>query len=121
MAHFSKIEDGIVVGVYVIANEEMVDENGVEQESLGITRCVELIGESTWVQTSYNNNFRKNYAGIGYTYDSTRDAFYQPQPYPSWTLDDDTCLWNPPTARPDDGKMYEWDENNQKWILLNDR
>ena len=66
MAHFSKIEDGIVVGVYVIANEEMVDENGVEQESLGIARCVELIGESTWVQTSYNNNFRKNYAGIGY-------------------------------------------------------
>ena len=124
MAHFAKIEDGLVTSVIVIT-QEVVDSSAFGDPDL-------------WVQTSYNTRggvhydpisnepdggvaLRKNYAGIGYAYDKTRDAFYQPQPYPSWTLDDDTCLWNPPTASPDDGKMYEWDENNQKWILRNDR
>jgi len=80
MAHFAKIENETVVAVHVIANDEIVDEDGVEQESLGIARCNELIGEATWVQTSYNNNFRKNYAGKGFTYDQTRDAFIEPKP-----------------------------------------
>tara|TARA_R110002051_G_scaffold97897_1_gene168017 strand:+ start:1510 stop:1830 length:321 start_codon:yes stop_codon:yes gene_type:complete len=88
--------------------------------------------KNNWIQTSYNTRggvhyapdsntpdggvaLRKNYAGVGYTYDATRDAFYAPQPYPSWTLDNDTCLWNAPTARPDDDKAYTWDEDNTEW------
>ena len=88
-----------------------------------------------WVQTSYNTYagvhyapnsrtpdggiaLRKNYAGIGYTYDQTRDVFIAPQPYPSWTLDEDTCLWNPPTPYPEDGKKYDWDEETTSWIEI---
>ncbi len=115
MAHFAKIEDRTVVQVLVIGNEDITDENGDEQESLGVALCNQLYGDATWVQTSYNNNFRKNYAGNRYTYDQTRDAFIPPQPYPSWTLDDDTCQWNAPVAYPDDGKMYSWDEDNTQW------
>ena len=69
-----------------------------------------------WVQTSYNASIRKNYAGIGDTYDSVRDAFYAPKPYPSWTLNETTCIWEAPVAYPNDGKLYEWDEDNTKWV-----
>ena len=75
-----------------------------------------LVGDSfNWVQTSYNGNFRKNYAGIGYTYDSTRDAFIAPQPFNSWALNEDTCQWEAPTPYPDDDKMYTWDEATTNW------
>ena len=119
MAHFAKIENETVVAVHVIANDEIVDEDGVEQESLGIARCNELIGEATWVQTSYNGNFRKNYAGRGFTYDQARDAFIESKPYPSWLLNEDTCRWDAPTAYPSDGKMYEWDEDTTSWVEIN--
>jgi len=132
MAHFAKVEDGVVTGVFVISNDEIVDSNGVEQESLGIARCNELMGELTgeanWIQTSYNNNFRKNYASKGYTYDQSRDAFIPPQPYPSWLLNEDTCLWDAPVAHPNknateenpgDGKLYKWDEDTTNWVEVN--
>ena len=119
MAHFAKIGiDNIVTNVIVVNNEDVLDENNVEQEALGIDFIHNLYNDDTtvWVQTSYNNNFRKNYAGIGYTYDETRDAFYAPQPFPSWTLDEDTCHWEAPTPYPDDDKKYTWNEDTLSWI-----
>jgi len=107
MAHYAKIEDGIVTQV-IVAVRDFVDTQA-----------------GAWVQTSYNTHggqhalgntpLRKNYAGIGYTYDSTRDAFYRPQPYPSWTLNETTCFWEPPVVYPSDGKMYKWNEDTTSW------
>ena len=115
MAHFAQLDDNnIVTQVIVVANEELLT-NGVEEEIKGILFCKSLFGEDTkWKQTSYNGNFRKNYAGIGYTYDASNDYFYAPQPYPSWTLDAD-ANWQPPVAYPTDGKMYIWNEANLSW------
>ena len=120
MAHFAELDDNkIVLRVLAISNEDITDENGDEQESLGIEFCKNLFGgENTWVQTSYNNNFRKNFAGVGYTYDKTRDAFIPPKPYTSWTLNETTCQWEAPTAMPDDGKMYEWNEETTNWTEI---
>ena len=108
MAHFAKIESGIVTQV-IVAEQDFVDTQS-----------------GTWVQTSYNTHggqhsqggtpLRKNYAGINYIYDSTRDAFYTPQPYPSWTLNQTTCLWEAPVAYPSDGKMYNWNESTTGWV-----
>lgn len=118
MAHFAEINDSNeVVRVIVIANSELLDENGDEQESLGIDFCVNLFGGS-WKQTSYNNNIRKNYAAVGFLYDSSRDAFIPPKPYASWTLNEATCQWEPPTAMPDDGNMYAWNEDTTSWDNL---
>jgi hypothetical protein len=114
MAHFAQIENGIVTRVISVANEELL-ENGVENEAKGIDFCVNLFG-GNWKQTSYNRKFRKNYAGIGYIYDEDRDAFIPPQPYFSWSLNEDTCLWDAPIAMPDDGKLYKWDESTISWI-----
>jgi len=115
MAHFAEINaSNEVIRVVVVANNELLDGNGNEQESLGATFCNTLFG-GTWKQTSYNGNIRKNYAGIGFTYDSTRDAFIPPKPYASWTLNETTCLWEPPTAMPDDGNMYKWNESTTSW------
>jgi hypothetical protein len=110
MAHFAKVIDGIVTAVLVI--EQDVINTG-------------LFGDpALWVQTSYNTHggqhpegrpLRKNYAGIGYTYDAERDAFISPQPFPSWTLNEDTCLWVSPVPMPDDGKVYYWDEATQAY------
>ena len=97
MSYFAKINNEIVEKV-IVAEQNFID-----------------IQEGTWVQTSYNGNFRKNYAGIGYTYDETRDAFYTPQPYPSWTLNETTCQWEAPTPYPDDG-YYSWDEDTLSWV-----
>jgi hypothetical protein len=72
----------------------------------------------TWKQTSYNGNIRKNFAGIGYKYDQTRDAFIPPKPFNSWVLDEDTCLWEAPVAYPDDGQAYTWNETDQQWDLV---
>ncbi len=119
MAHFAELDDNkVVLRVLVVGNEDITDENGDEQESLGIALCNKLYGDSTWVQTSYNHNFRKNYAGKGYTYDQTRDAFIVRQPYPSWLLNEDTCRWNAPIAYPDDGKPYSWDEDTTSWVEI---
>ena len=116
MSHFAKVEDGIVTQVLVV-EQEFIDNH--------------MDGE--WVQTSYNTRggkhydpetqeedsgtpLRKNYAGIGFTYDSSKDAFYTPQPYPALTLDEDTCYWEAPVAYPDDDKRYTWDEDTTSWV-----
>lgn len=124
MAHFAKLnENNIVIEVHVVNNNVLL-ENGVEVAQKGIDFLNELFKEtSTWVQTSYNSNFRKNYAGVGFTYDSTRDAFIPPKPYSSWSLNESTCLWEPPIVYPDDGNFYNWDEdayqldNTKGWVL----
>tara|TARA_R110000796_G_scaffold234669_2_gene353551 strand:+ start:131 stop:463 length:333 start_codon:yes stop_codon:yes gene_type:complete len=110
MAHFAEVSNGVVTQV-IVAEQDFVDT---------------LSG--TWVQTSYNTHggvhtlggtpLRKNYAGIGMTYDATRDAFYIPQPYASWTLNDGSCFWEAPTDRPDDGHIYQWDESSTSWVQL---
>ena len=116
MAHFAEIDNNnIVLRVIVVDNKELLDNNGVEREFLGQTFCYNLLG-GTWVQTSYNNTFRKNYAGVAYTYDRIRDAFIPPKPYPSWILNEDTCLWNAPLLYPEDGKQYAWNEETLSWI-----
>ena len=111
MSHFAKVIDGIVTEVLVI--EQDVIDTG-------------LFGDpASFVQTSYNTRggqhpegrpLRKNYAGIGYTYDAIRDAFYEPKPFPSWVLDEATCLWGAPVPRPNDGKTYSWDEATLAWV-----
>ncbi len=102
MSHFAEIDNNNIVQRVIVAEQDFINSGAV--------------GDSfRWVQTSYNNNFRKNYAGKGYTYDQTRDAFISPQPFPSWLLDEDTCRWEAPTPMPDDGKMYEWDEDTTSW------
>ena len=121
MAHYAKVKDGVVTQV-IVAEAEFFD-TFVDNEP----------GE--WIQTSYNTRggvhynpetnepddgeaLRKNYAGIGFTYDAIRDAFIPPQPFASWTLNDDTCLWEAPVAYPDDGEKYEWNEDTTNWVLV---
>jgi hypothetical protein len=115
MAHFAQLnEQNIVMQVIVVANEELLL-NGAESEDKGIAFCESLLG-GKWKQTSYNGNIRKNHAGIGYTYDSQRDAFIPPKPYQSWTLVEETCQWTAPVAMPTDQKMYSWDEPTLSWV-----
>jgi hypothetical protein len=120
MAHFAQLDsNNIVQQVIVINNTAISDENGIEQESLGIALCKNLFGQDTnWKQTSYNSNFRKNYAGIGYKYNEQYDAFEPPQPYPSWTLNYSTFRWEPPIPEPGDGNSYTWDETTKTWHAL---
>ena len=120
MAHFAEIgTNNIVLQVLVVSNDMFKDEQGNEQEQLGIEFLKSLYGsETTWKQTSYNGNIRKNYAGIGDTYDAIRNAFISPQPYPSWLLDEDNCLWHSPVLHPTDGKRYLWDEATISWVLV---
>lgn len=125
MAHFAKLDENNVVVFVTVGRDE---DNGREAELTARTGDV-------YKQTSYNTRggvyydnatnephadqskaFRKNYAGIGYSYDASRDAFISPKPYPSWTLDEETCGWVPPVPRPADDKIYLWDENNQQWV-----
>ena len=116
MAHFAQLnEDNIVTQVIVVHNNDLLDENGIEQESKGQQFCTNLLG-GNWVQTSYNATFRKNYAGIGFAYDSVRNAFIPPKPYPSWVLNEDSCQWEAPVAYPSDGKFYTWDEETTSWL-----
>ena len=117
MAHFAQLdENNLVTQVIVVANEELLLD-GVENETKGIMFCKSLLGDDTrWVQTSYNGTIRKNYAGIGYTYDPVADHFFAPQPYPSWTLDAD-AQWQAPTAMPvEEGKVFTWDEPTLSWV-----
>jgi len=117
MAHFAKLdENNVVLEVHSVHNNELL-QDGVESEDKGIQFLVGLFG-GAWKQTSYNGNIRKNYAGIGYTYDPTRDAFIPPQPFPSWTLNEGTCLWDAPTPYPTDGQFYQWGESVTNWVAV---
>ena len=116
MAHFATLnESNIVIRVEVVNNNVILDDDDAEQEQLGIDFLISLYGAGNYKQTSYNGNIRKNYAGIGYTYDTDRDAFYAPQPYPSWTLNETTCHWEAPTPYPDDDGRYTWNEETLTW------
>ena len=129
MAHFAKIGlNNKVINVVAVDNRNLEDSNGIEQEQNGINFLESITGWSLWVQTSYNTikgihklngtPLRKNYAGIGYTYDEDRDAFIPKKPYPSWTLNEETCLWEAPVAKPDDENNYNWNESEQSWNLI---
>ena len=119
MATFAKIGlNSKVIESLSVHNDVLKDANGMEQEALGIDFLTKLTGWAIWRQTSYNNNMRKNHAGIGYSYDEERDAFIPPKPYPSWLLDENTCLWDSPIPYPDDGNRYEWNESNQSWDAI---
>lgn len=114
MAHFAEIGlNNTVLQVIVVHNNELLDENGQESEAKGAEFCRNLFG-GTWLQTSYNGTFRKNFAGVGYTYDAERDAFIPPKPYPSWVLVEETCQWTAPVAKPEG--MYSWDEATTSWV-----
>tara|TARA_R110000744_G_scaffold127543_1_gene234345 strand:+ start:533 stop:1000 length:468 start_codon:yes stop_codon:yes gene_type:complete len=127
MAHFAVLdESNIVTKVLVVSDDVITDENGVEQEQLGIDFLTGLLGVGTYKKTSYNENIRKNYAGIGYSYDDSRDAFIAPKEYSSWVFDEYTCRWTAPITRPReegvDGRWFTWDEdayqadNTTGWI-----
>ena len=122
MSHFAEINNDNIVQRVIVVEQDFIDSG-------------KLGDPDNWVQTSYNTRggvhyapnsnepdggiaLRKNYAGVGSTYDKTRDAFILLQPYPSWVLNDDTCLWNPPIPYPEDGKLYIWNEENQAWDLV---
>ena len=116
MAHFAKIdENNKVIEVLVVNNSDCGNLEFPESESIGQTFINSIGLTGTWKQTSYNSNFRKNYAGIDYTYDESRDAFIPNKPYDSWVLNEDTCLWNSPIEYPNDGKLYIWDEEILNW------
>ena len=115
MAHFAQLTDeNFVSQVIVVANEKCLDQNGNENEAIGALFCHQLLG-GRWIQTSYNSNFRKNYAGINFFYDENKDAFIAPKPYESWLLNEDTCKWEAPIAYPQDGNDYYWDETTMEW------
>ena len=115
MAHFAQLDsNNVVTQVIVVHNNELLD-NGVENEAKGIAFCQSLFG-GVWKQTSYNGNIRKNFAGIGYTFDAGRNAFIPPKPYNSWTLNESTYQWTPPVTYPNDGKNYRWDESVTNWV-----
>lgn len=118
MAHFAELDsNNTVLRVIVVHNNELLDETGKESEAKGIAFCQSLFG-GNWIQTSYNSNFRKNYAGVDFTYDGQRDAFIAPKPFPSWVLDETTCKWKAPVSYPFDGKIYNWNEETLEWVLI---
>ena len=108
MAHYAFIDENKIVTEVIVGNDETTGDWETYYGNLRGQRCI---------RTSYNNNIRYNYAGIGYTYDEDRDAFIPPQPYPSWVLNEDTCLWEAPVTYPTGGNNYSWDENSQNWIV----
>ena len=102
MSHFAEINSDSIVQRVIVAEQDFINSG--------------VVGDSfNWVQTSYNGNFRKNYAGTGYTYDKSKDAFIAPKPYPSWTLVEATCQWKAPVDYPSDGKKYDWNEATTAW------
>jgi len=119
MAHYAKLGlNSKVISVLVVDNDDITDDNGNEVEQLGIDYLAKGTGYPFWVQTSYNGNIRKNYAGRGYRYDDDLDAFIPPKTYTSWSLNETTCQWEAPTPMPDDDKRYMWDEEIQDWSVL---
>ena len=123
MAYFAKLGTGnIIEQIISINNSVITDNNGVEQEKLGVDFINKLYNtRDVWKQTSYNNNIRKNFAGIGYQYDQTRDVFIPPKPFNSWILNEDTCLWNAPVAKPitelENNQYYSWNESIINWEI----
>jgi len=116
MAHFAKIDKNkIVQQVIVVTNEDCGNLEFPESETIGQSFINSIGLNGVWIQTSYNGNFRKNYAGMGYTYDESRNAFIPVKPYPSYILNEDTCQWDAPIPRPNDNKFYDWDEENLTW------
>jgi hypothetical protein len=115
MAHFAEIGlNNTVLRVIVVSNDDCKDQHGNESEMIGAKFCHDLFG-GVWLQTSYNGNMRKNYAGIGYIYDSQRDAFVAPKPFASWLFDEETCRWNSPVPYPTDNNSYYWNESILNW------
>ena len=118
MAHFAEIDsNNVVLRVVVVDNRDTSTPDGTEVESIGVAFCQRLFG-GNWVKTSYNGNVRKNYAGIGYTYNAGLDAFVPPKPFNSWVLNNDTALWDAPTPMPTDDKKYSWDEATTSWVEM---
>ena len=116
MAHYAKIGTGNIVLSVEVVNNDVLLKDGVENEQQGVEFLQNLYNtRDLYIQTSYNGTFRKNYASVDGTYDQTRDAFIPPKPYPSWTLNDSTCLWDAPSSYPADGKKYDWDEDTTSW------
>ena len=127
MAHFTELDkDNMVINVIVVDNKDTANEQGDEAEQIGIDFLESLYGHNNWKQTSYNShggqhsrgksNIRKNFAGIGFVYNSAKEAFIPPRQFASWTLDDTTCLWRPPKAYPQGGGAYKWNENIPDWV-----
>ena len=111
MAHFAKLGTG-----NIITTVEVVHNDIAPTEKAGVDFLNNLYNSrDVWKQTSYNGNIRKNFAGVGYKYDESRDAFISPKPFNSWILNETTCRWEAPSARPDDGKFYEWNETTKSW------
>jgi hypothetical protein len=119
MAHFAQLDENSVVTQVIVVHNNDCQIDGVETEEIGISFCKSLFGaETNWKQTSYNGKIRKNYAGIGFSYDSIRDAFIPPKPFASWVLNEDTCLWNSPVPMPTNGNLYKWNEDLRSWIEI---
>jgi hypothetical protein len=117
MAHFAKLDDNNKVIAVHVVNNDVITVDGAESEQTGIDFLTQLHGHANWVQTSYSGSFRKNYAGLEYTYDRTADAFYPPKPFESWVLNTETAQWDAPIPAPqEDGKVYIWSEADQTWI-----
>lgn len=120
MAHFAQLDNNnIITTIIVVHNNELLDQDGNEVEQKGIDFCKSLFGQDTnWIQTSYNGNFRKNYASGGGTYDKELNAFISKKPYPSWILNTDNCRWEAPIAKPDKDKLYIWNEEILNWVEI---
>lgn len=120
MAHFAKLDsNNLVIEVNVVNNSDIQNLPFPESEAVGVAFLTGWSGGySNWKQTSYNANFRKNYAGTGYTYRADIDAFVPPQPYASWVLNETTAQWEAPAPMPDDGQMYKWNESTTSWELV---
>jgi hypothetical protein len=117
MAHFAKInENNVVEEIIVIDNKDCQNLDFPESEVIGQMFITSIGLDGTWKQTSYNSNFRKKYAGIGDTFDETRDAFITPKPFTSWVLNEETSIWEAPTPKPEDNKTYRWNEETLSWI-----
>tara|TARA_R110002167_G_scaffold165305_1_gene362229 strand:- start:91 stop:408 length:318 start_codon:yes stop_codon:yes gene_type:complete len=104
MSHFAKLNNNVVTDV-IVSEQDFINSGAVGDSFL-------------WIQTSYNGNFRKNFAGVGHTYDKDKDAFIAPSPYPSWVLVEDTCQWEAPVSYPTDGQSYSWDEDTTTWAVI---
>lgn len=117
MAHFAELdENNVVLRVIVVGNADTSDANGVEDESIGVAFCRKLFG-GRWIKTSYNDNIRKRYAGIGFIYSQEHDAFLPPKPYPSWVLNPETLDWDSPVPKPVNyTPLFNWDEAGQSWV-----